>query len=74
MTFFKNIMRILSATLGTIVVLLIPQIKALLSGGAPSDISVTLWAILSAVGLFIINYFLSLKKPPVAPPSASVRR
>lgn len=66
MTLFKNIMRIVSAIGGAALVILIPRIHDLFTGPVPSDISPWLWGLISAVGLFVYNFFLSKKQPPAS--------
>lgn len=73
MTFFRSLMKALAAVGSAIVVMLAEKLLVVLSGPKPSDISAVLWGILGTVGVFIVNYLVGLKKPPVAaePPPAS---
>lgn len=66
MTFFKGLMKVLSAAGASALLILIPKLIALFQGPAPSDISAVVWGILGAAGVFGLNYILG-KIPAPAP-------
>lgn len=66
MTFFKQFMRILSATLATAAVGLAPRLVALFQGAPPSDVSPVVWGIVGIVGVFLVNYLVGKIPQPAA--------
>lgn len=66
MTFFKSLMKVLSAAGASALLILIPKLVALFSGPAPSDISAVVWGIIGTVAVFALNYFVG-KIPAPAP-------
>lgn len=56
MTFFKQLMRTLSAALSALAVILAPKLIALFQGAAPSDVSAGVWAVVGLVAVFLINW------------------
>ena len=67
MTFFKSLMRVLSAAGASVLLVLIPKLIALFQGPAPSDISAGVWVIVGTVAVFGLNYLLG--KVPHPEPS-----
>lgn len=66
MTFFKSLMRVLSAAGASALLILIPKLVALFQGPAPSDVSAVVWGIIGTIGVFALNYLLG-KIPQPAP-------
>lgn len=56
MTFFKNLMRILSAALASLALIVAPKLIAFFQGAAPSDVSAGVWALVGIVAVFLINW------------------
>lgn len=67
MTFFKQLMRILSATLATAAVGLAPKLVALFQGAPPSDVSPVVWGIVGVIGVFLVNWAVGKIPEPTAP-------
>ena len=67
MTLFKLILRVLASAGAVGATALVTQLIALFSGTAPSDISATVWAVVSMVVVFLLNLVLGqIPKPPAA--------
>lgn len=59
MTFFKSLMRVLSAAGASALLILIPQLIALFQGAPPSDISAVVWGIVGTVAVFVLNLLVA---------------
>lgn len=66
MTFFKSLMKVLSAAGASVLLILIPKLIALFQGPAPSDVSAVVWGVIGMVAVFGLNYLLG-KIPAPAP-------
>jgi hypothetical protein len=63
MKFFPGLLKALSAVLAPVATLVIQQVIAYFSGAAPSDVSPSVWLIVSGVAVFVLNYLIG-KLPP----------
>lgn len=73
MKLFQGFMRTIVAVLDAALSLLIHGLLDLLAGPAPNDVSLTLWSILSTIGIFVLNFLLSKvgKATPISVPTAA---
>ena len=69
--FFPAFMRALVAAFAVVAPQFIDNLIAFFQGGAPSDVSTTVWAIASGVAIFVFNWILS--KLRSTPPALSAR-
>lgn len=62
MTFFKTLMRVVSAAVASAAVIVVPKVVealiALFQGPAPSDISTPVWGAIGAIVVFVLNFVL----------------
>jgi hypothetical protein len=63
---FPSLMRALAAGLAVAAPQVVESLIAYFQGGAPSDVSPTVWAIVSGVVIFALNFVLGKLRAPQA--------
>ena len=58
MKFFPGLLKAISAVLAPVAAIVVRALIAYFEGVAPSDVSVTLWVIVSGVAIFALNFLL----------------
>ena len=66
MKFFPGLIKAFAAVLAPVAAIVIQKLIAYFQGVAPSDVSATIWVIVSGVAVFVLNYLLG-KLPPEVP-------